>query len=180
MKFSLLLTPIVIATLSGCAALGSKSNFNASVPITGITDVALTTSSVSLPTGVSAQQADSVFVKELATKLATATGWRVTYIGEAEAVLKNANEFFQNSRYQAIVHAELMLKSYGTLRGTPRYNAWTRLQIFKIPEKQLIGESHFNTLIGKSYALHPELTLAIQDGTTGLVAPWQKRTHPTQ
>ena len=165
---------------TACAPLGTKSKFNAAVPLNGITNVALTISSVELPQGVTAQQADSAFVKEVATQLAAATGWRVTYVGEANAVLQKATTLLQEGNYQALAHAELQLRSYGVMRKAPRFNAWTRMQIFKIPEKQLLGESHFNTLMGKSYGVHPELPTAILDGVTGLMPPWQKRTHPTQ
>jgi hypothetical protein len=177
---SFLVLGFLAPILSGCAAFGTKTKFNAEAPISTIRHVAFTTSRVALPAGVTAQQADSVFVEEVAAKLAVATGWKVTYIGEADAVISHADELLSNNSYQAIVHAELLLKSYGVLRGIPRYNAWTRMQIFKFPEKQLIGESHFNTLMGKTYSLHPELSVAIRDGVDGLITPWQKRVQSPQ
>src|SRR5688572_9185587 len=87
----------------GCAALGTKSRIPASAPITQIRQVVLITSRISLPTGVTAQQADSVFVENLTNKLSAATGWKVTYRGEVEPFLANMDNFLKtNTAYQAI------------------------------------------------------------------------------
>jgi hypothetical protein len=168
---------ITLSTLSSCAMLGTKASFGEPNSAVSITRVALTTTRVILPAGVSAQQADSVFVKKLIVKLSAATGWQIQYVGEVEAYLTKGLASMDGQHYQAVVHAELMLKDYGMMQKAHRYNAWTRMQIFGVPGKQYIGESRFNTLMGKSYMVHPELNVAIEDGVNGLVEPWLKKSQ---
>jgi hypothetical protein len=49
------------------------------------------------------------------------------------------------------------------------------MQIFALPTKTRLGESYFNTLMGNSYMVHPNLQVAITDGVVGMVRPWQKK-----
>lgn len=165
-----------LTLLSGCAALGTKATFGDAPTAAGIHCVALVTTKIASPMmGLDARQTDSVFVKQFAAKLATATGWQVQYMGDVEAYLKNEVPPLTAQQCQAVVHAELLLKDYGMMRKAHRYNAWARMQVFTVPGKQYVGESRFNTLTGKSYAIHPELGVAIEDAVNGVVKPWAER-----
>ncbi|SFQ72626.1 hypothetical protein [Hymenobacter arizonensis] len=170
---------LIIGSLTGCAALGTKTNFTDSDLLPTITRVALITTKVSVPSVVPASVADSLFVKNLATQLTVATGWQVDYLGEVDAFLSDMgsadNTIINSGKYQAVVHAELALAYYGVIGNVPRFNASTRMQIFNLPSKTRLGESYFNTLMGNSYKVHPILQVAITDGVTGMVRPWQKK-----
>ncbi|MBF9142231.1 hypothetical protein [Hymenobacter properus] len=168
-----------LGLLSGCAAFGTKTRFADAGTLPAITRVALVTTKVDMPPGFAGQEADSLFVKALAKELQATTGWQVQYLGDVNTFMANMdnanNAALNGDKFQAVVHAELMLKFYGMIGNTPRFNSWTRMQIINLPNKTLLGESHFNTLMGNSYMAHPILPVAVADGVTGMVRPWQKR-----
>ena len=170
---------LCLSVLSGCAAFGTKTVFNTPDVLPAIKRVALVTSKVGLPAGVVIKEVDTLFVKDLTKQLAAATGWQVQYLGEVEAFMAGMgdanNPLLNGVQYQAVVHAELGLAYYGIMGNVPRFNSTTRMQIIQLPSEKLLGENHFNTLMGNSYMAHPVLDVAVADGVAGMLRPWQKK-----
>jgi len=92
-----------------------------------------------------------------------------------ESLLPKLDTFVStNIKYQALVHAEIELRPWGTYGTEESFNSWARMQVISLPDKSLIGESFHNTLMGNSYWHHPALSVAIADGAAGIVGPWRK------
>ncbi|WP_310393572.1 hypothetical protein [Hymenobacter sp.] len=74
-------------------------------------------------------------------------------------------------QYQLFVHAQLDAVQYGIQEGERHYEVWTKMCVWKFPENKWLGESRFNTLMGKPYNYHPTIEEAVGYSVVGLLLP---------
>ena len=166
---------MLLLALSGCAAFGTRSNLTAEVAPGAVRQVALVITRQATNHAPYNKTIDSLFIKEIITQL-SASGAAVAFVGGAEELLADEAAFRRlGQRYDAVLHAEINLKGDGRFSYNSGCNSWVRMQAFRISEKKLLGESYFNTLMGKSYWVSPDLYDSIHDGVAGALRPWLKR-----
>lgn len=173
-RFSLLV--LSLNTLSACATLGTKSNLSAAVQPNTFQYVGLTITKQHSPDAQFNQRVDSLLVREFRMQLALIPEVRVAFLGDADALLSQpAGLQGASAIYSALVHVEITLSYNGALAHENGYNSWVRLQAFKLPEKQLLGDSYFNTQMGKVYTSKPTLEQSVHDGVVGALRPWLQK-----
>ena len=163
--------------VAGCAALGTKANLTAKVESDSFRKVALVITKQKTSNPSIDRRVDSLLVKEVLSQLSGLKPTpQVAFIGDADELLGNT-ELRNNllTSYNTLLHVEIALSYNGALGRDNGYNSWVRMQAFKIPEKQSLGDTRFNTQMGKTYTKRPTLQESVHDGVIGAFGPWAKK-----
>ena len=158
-----------------CAPLGTKTKNYNTVEKESINEIAVVISEVNWKDKGFGREVDSLFISNLITSIEQNLNVKAEFVGYADNVINNRDKFLsENENFEAIIHCEIELVGMLTLDKSNRYNSRVRTQLFKIPEQLLIAQTSFNTNLGKSYARHPLLDVAIRDGVIGAIKPYNK------
>lgn len=165
---------VLFVCLVSCAPLGTSYKSYNEVDSNTINKIGIVITKVEYRDPEFGKAVESMFVENLKSSLSSVLGKEAIYLGYADDVMAKGEDYMKDQPVGAIIHCEIDINGMLTLDNSNRYNTTVRTQLFKVPEKVLIADSKFNTNLGKSYARHPLLEVAIKDGVEGAIKPLGK------